>query len=171
VTAQPPKPESLAARLSAPPPQQMLDMPRIDPQGSSSIAPASLPMMSLAPAPQEPVSRPAQTAAAPPPAVQQPAQARPRVGGVVEQATLIRRAPTSYPALARQARVSGTVRVEAVVGTDGKVKSAKAISGPPLLRQAAVDSVKQWTYRPATLNGVPSQTTVSVDLLFSSGGR
>jgi protein TonB len=102
------------------------------------------------------------------PAASQPAS---RVGGVVEQATLLRRTPTSYPALARQARISGTVRVEALIGTDGRVKSAKAISGPPLLRQSAVDSVKQWTYRPAMLNGVPSETTTSVDLLFSPGAR
>jgi TonB family protein len=183
VTAQPPKPESLAARLSAPAPQQLLDMPSIQPQGSAPVAPAALPSALTQvplPAPAEP--RPAQTAARPAQTpASRPAQttasqpaaggAQPRVGGVVEPATLIRRGPTNYPPLARQARISGTVRVEAVIGTDGKVKSAKAVSGPPLLRQAAVESVMGWTYRPATLNGVPSETTTQVDLLFSPGGR
>ncbi len=156
VTLQPPKPQSLAARLSAP--TQMIDLPQISTSGNSALPTSTLPGVALPRVPPP--------SAAPPP--DRPTQA---IGGNVVAAQLIRRAPTTYPALARQARITGTVRVEAVIGTDGRVKSARAVSGPPLLRQSAVDSVKQWVYTPALLNGKPAETTTQVDLLFSGGGR
>jgi len=167
VTAQPPKPFSLAARLTAATPQQLLDLPQISTQ-SSAVPTGALP--GVGPAAALPGAPP------PPPAQQRPAQAgsqsgRLVVGGNVVPAQLIRRAPTVYPPLARQARISGTVRIEAVIGTDGRVKSARAISGPQLLQKAAVDSVRQWVYSPATLNGQPTESTTQVDLLFSPGTR
>ncbi len=154
VTLQPPKPESLAARLSAP--AQMIDLPQISTSGNTAIPASNLPGVALPRVPPP--------SAAPPP--ERPAQA---IGGNVVAAQLIRRAPINYPALARQARITGTVRVEATIGTDGRVKSARAISGPPLLRPAAVDSVRQWVYTPALLNGKPAETTTQVDLLFTGG--
>jgi protein TonB len=69
--------------------------------------------------------------------------------------------------LARQARVAGTVRVEASIGKDGKVKSVRAISGPPLLKRAAEDAVRQWKYQPGMLNGVPTEVTTQVDVGFT----
>lgn len=54
----------------------------------------------------------------------------------------------AYPAAASAARVQGEVRVQAEVDRDGNVASARAISGPPLLRDAAVDAVQRWRYRP-----------------------
>jgi protein TonB len=159
VTAQPPKPESLASRLSAP----VLEMPSLEGQ-STSLPGTAVPTVSTFAAPpptQAPTARPA--------AGQPPAQPAPRVGGVVQEARLLKRDIPVYPPLARQARVSGTVRVEAVIGTDGKVKSARALNGPPLLRQAATDSVKKWLYQPAMLNGQPTEVTTQVDLTFSPG--
>jgi TonB family protein len=55
-----------------------------------------------------------------------------------------------YPVLARQAQIEGAVRVEVVVGEDGHVVSAKAISGHRLLRQEAEENLKTWTFTSGT---------------------
>jgi periplasmic protein TonB len=70
-----------------------------------------------------------------------------------------------YPEAARQSNIHGIVTVSANVDANGKVVSAKALSGPFLLQAAAVDAVKQWKYSPSMLDGkpVPSQVTVSVE--------
>lgn len=168
VTVQPPKPDSLAARLSAPAPS--LEAPQLG--GSSSLPSVSGPVSATpnvaAPPPPTPQAQPNRPAAQPPAAQPAPQQAAAApVGGQAVEARLLKRELPMYPALARQARVSGTVRVELVVGTDGRVKSAKAISGQPLLRQAAVDAVKRWIYSPAMLNGQPTEVTTQADLQFS----
>lgn len=53
-----------------------------------------------------------------------------------------------YPEIARKMHVEGTVKLEAVVDSDGKVKNVIVVSGPPLLKPSAVDAVKQWEYEP-----------------------
>ncbi|MCS7314579.1 MAG: TonB family protein [Bryobacterales bacterium] len=92
-----------------------------------------------------------------------------RVGGQVQEARLIRRREPVYPALARQARIQGVVRLEAVIGPDGRVEKVQAISGPPLLRQAAVDAVKEWVYEPGRLNGRPVSVTTQIEINFTLG--
>jgi len=54
-------------------------------------------------------------------------------------------APT-YPPLARQTRISGTVVAKVSVRNDGKVDQVEILNGHPLLRQAVVDSLRQWTF-------------------------
>ena len=80
-------------------------------------------------------------------------------------ARLIQSVPAQYPAIARQLRVEGAVLLSVNVDAAGNVASVKALSGPPLLRQAAIDAVKRWKYQPATLadQPVPSTETVKVD--------
>jgi TonB family protein len=56
--------------------------------------------------------------------------------------------PFIYPPLARQTRISGTVVVRVVVGTDGNVESAEAVSGHPLLKGAAEDGAKKMKFSP-----------------------
>ncbi len=70
-----------------------------------------------------------------------------------------------YPGAARQADIQGSVTVLATIDENGKVVGARALSGPMLLRQAAVDSVKQWKYSPGLVDGKPahSQATVAVE--------
>ena len=62
----------------------------------------------------------------------------------------------AYPAAASAAGVEGTVKVEAEVDRDGNVASARVISGPPLLRDAAMDAVQRWRYRPWLAAGKPA---------------
>ncbi len=71
-----------------------------------------------------------------------------------------------YPSGAKQAGVQGTVTVSASIDENGKVTSAKAISGPLLLREAAAQSVKQWKYSPGTTGGKPTPAQVTVNVEF-----
>jgi protein TonB len=58
------------------------------------------------------------------------------------------------------------VVVEANIDDRGNVTEAKAIAGPILLRQAALESVKHWKYAPATLDGKPTSSEVKVSVEF-----
>ncbi|BDU77620.1 energy transducer TonB [Mesoterricola sediminis] len=62
--------------------------------------------------------------------------------------------PPPYPALAKIAKIQGTVVVQIVVGPDGIPVSAKAIEGPAQLRQTAENYAMSWKFEPAMLNGV-----------------
>jgi TonB family protein len=72
-----------------------------------------------------------------------------------------------YPEIARSAGVQGTVTIAATVGADGTVRGAKVIRSVPLLDAAALEAVKQWTYKPSTLNGkaVPADLVVNVQFV------
>jgi TonB family protein len=88
-------------------------------------------------------------------------------------AKLIKKVEPVYPADAAAQHISGTVRVYYVIGGDGAVYNAHALSGEglsedPSLRKAAEDAVLQWRYQPATIDGKPIQTNaVTVDITFS----
>jgi protein TonB len=89
-------------------------------------------------------------------------------GGQIQQAELLRRRDPEYPKLARESGAGGIVELTATVGADGHVKAVKVVKGHPLLRQAAVDAVKQWIYRPCMLNGSPVETQTQVLLNFKA---
>jgi TonB family protein len=142
--------ETSAAPAVAPPPAAVKETPK--------------------PAPQPPAPGPPVVDTPPLSATQAPAPPEPlKVGGNVQEAKLIRRTTPVYPPLARQARVTGVVRVEATIGKDGKITRVAAVSGPPLLRQAATDSVRQWIYQPSLLNGQPVEVVTQVDVSFNLG--
>jgi TonB family protein len=90
-----------------------------------------------------------------------------RVGGNVAAQNLINQPPPVYPPLAKTARVQGTVKFEATVGKDGTIQNLHLISGPPLLVQAAMQAVQQWTYRPTLLNGQPVEVITTIDVNFT----
>ncbi len=101
---------------------------------------------------------------APPPPRQ---QSRIRVGGNVTAARVLNRVNPVYPPLARQTRISGTVRLHAIIAKDGTVQQLEVMSGHPLLVQAALDAVRQWRYQPTLLNGEPVEVDTTVDVIFS----
>ena len=90
-----------------------------------------------------------------------------RVGPNVQQMNLVSQARPVYPPSAKAARVQGTVRLETTIGKDGSVVDLKAIGGPPLLIQAAIDAVKQWVYKPTLLNGQPTEVLTEIDVNFT----
>jgi TonB family protein len=66
-----------------------------------------------------------------------------------------------YPAVARQMRVTGTVRLEATVAADGKVRDTKVLGGSPLLVQEATTAVKKWRYEETS-----KETVETVEVIF-----
>src|SRR5204863_116280 len=79
-------------------------------------------------------------------------------------ARLVYSAPAQYPSMARQVRAEGEVIITLDVDTSGNVSAARAVSGPPILRSAALDAVKRWKYQPATLGDKPVVSTEVVKL-------
>jgi protein TonB len=107
----------------------------------------------------------------PPPPVKveekKPTISRIRVGGNVQAAMAIRAPKPSYPPLAKQARIQGVVRLNAIIGKDGTIQDLKAASGHPLLVPAALEAVKQWLYKPTLLNGEPVEVVTVIDVNFT----
>jgi protein TonB len=101
------------------------------------------------------------------PAPPKPVQSRIKVGGNVTAARIVNRTTPMYPPLARQTRISGTVRLHAIIAKDGTVQQLEVLSGHPLLVQAALDAVRQWRYQPTLLNGEPVEVDTTVDVIFS----
>ena len=102
-----------------------------------------------------------------PPPPPPPPQAPVRVGGAIKQPTKLKNVPPVYPPIAQSARVQGVVIIEATIGPDGRVTDTKVLRSIPLLDQAAVDAVKQWTYTPTLLNGVPVPVIMTVTVNFT----
>lgn len=75
--------------------------------------------------------------------------------------------PPVYPQIAKAAHVSGTVVLHTIIAKDGSVKDLKVISGPDFLVGAAMDAVKQWTYRPTLLNGQPVEVDTTITVIFT----
>jgi protein TonB len=92
---------------------------------------------------------------------------RVKVGGRVRPAVVIHSVEPVYPALAQQAHVSGMVELEAVIGTDGRIRDLSVKSGPPLLIRAAVEAVRQWIYAPTLLNEEPVEVIQPIIVRFN----
>jgi protein TonB len=88
------------------------------------------------------------------------------IGGDVKPAKLIKSVPPAYPPMAKTQRVSGNVQIDALIDADGNVGAMKVLSGPALLRDAALQSLKQWKYQPAELDGKPTTMHLTVTLQF-----
>lgn len=80
-------------------------------------------------------------------------------------ANLISSPTPAYPAEASEAKVEGEVTINALVGKDGNVLIARVVSGPPLLREAALKAVEKWQYHPYLVSGKPVTiaTTAIID--------
>jgi len=88
------------------------------------------------------------------------------IGGDVKPAKLIKSVQPVYPAMAKSQHVSGNVQIDALIDADGNVSAMKVLSGPTLLRDAALQSLKQWKYQPAELDGKPTTMHLTVTLQF-----
>ena len=74
--------------------------------------------------------------------------------------------PPPYPAMAKIAKIQGTVVVEIVVGPDGVPVSARALDGPPQLRPTAETYAMQWRFEPAMMNGQPVNAKFKLTMPF-----
>jgi protein TonB len=84
---------------------------------------------------------------------------------------LVHKTAPTYPQIAKQSRVSGTVVIEATISKAGSIENLRVVNGPTMLRQAALDAVKTWRYRPYLLDGQPVEVETTVDVAFTLGGR
>ena len=92
-----------------------------------------------------------------------------RVSSGVAQGQLLARVNPQYPTAARQERVEGTVVLQAVIDKDGSVKKLTVVSGPNMLTKAAMDAVRQWRYKPFTLNGESVEADTQINVNFKLG--
>ena|SRR6185295_11340102 len=103
----------------------------------------------------------------PKPAAQPTPDQRPlRVVSQILQGKAIERVVPSYPELGKKIRLQGDVSVEVIVSPDGRVESARAVSGHPMLASAAVDAARRWRFGPTLLNGVPVRVTGVIVFVF-----
>ena len=90
-----------------------------------------------------------------------------RISSITATSIAIYKPIPVYPALARAARVEGTVVLEATISKSGSIENLRVVSGPAMLRQAALDAVSQWRYRPYLLNGEPVAVETTVNVVFN----
>jgi periplasmic protein TonB len=114
------------------------------------------------PPPPPPAEKPAPKAATP---------QQVKVSGEIEAGMLVHQVQPDYPSIARTGRVEGTVRLQAVIGRDGRVRSLTLISGQPLFVQSAIDAVKQWVYKPTFLNGEAVEVLTEINVNFHMVAR
>lgn len=76
---------------------------------------------------------------------------------------LVNRVDPVYP----ETDAQGTVVLHAIIAPDGTVQQLSVISGPPPLQGAAVDAVRQWTYKPYLLNGEPIEVRTTINVIYT----
>jgi periplasmic protein TonB len=82
------------------------------------------------------------------------------------QGLLIKKVSPVYPQSARQMHIQGTVELQANIGKDGNVNNVKTLKGDTGLARAAIDAVKQWKYKPYTLNNEPVEIQTQITVNF-----
>jgi protein TonB len=93
--------------------------------------------------------------------------ATPHVSSGVMQGMLVYKVIPTYPAVAQAIRASGTVVLQATISRTGAIENLRVVEGPAMLRQTALDAVKQWRYLPYMLNGQPVEVETTVDVQFT----
>jgi protein TonB len=83
---------------------------------------------------------------------------------------LIQKTQPIYPPIAKAARVSGTVIIQATISKAGSIQDLHVVSGPAMLQSAAVDAVRQWRYKPYLLNNEPVEVETTINVIFTLGG-
>jgi len=100
---------------------------------------------------------------APPPTV----NAHPLRLSHISEGSLLHKVQPAYPALARSARIQGTVLLQAVISKQGTIEKLRVLSGHPMLASAAIDAVSQWRYQPYILNNEPVEVETQITVNFS----
>ncbi|MCB0220511.1 MAG: TonB family protein [Chrysiogenetes bacterium] len=149
---------------AAPIAQPYVGVPGGDQNGSRDGVIGAFSTLNPTVAPPKPPELKVEKKPAPPPAPSGPVE----VSKGVQAARLVHRVEPVYPPLAKQAHVSGAVRLRAVIAADGTVESLQVLSGHPLLIRAAADAIQQWRYRPTMLSGraVPVSTEIEVNFVL-----
>ena len=84
-----------------------------------------------------------------------------------ERALLLDQPALVYPANAKGQK--GTVILEVLIGRDGTVQDAKFLQGSLAFARSAIDGVKQWKFKPYTMNGRPVAVETNLTVTFKPG--
>lgn len=123
---------------------------RVDMQPGTPARPAESDLVSGAPSPS----------AAPPASTAEKVQ-------MSSTAEVISHTQPTYPTLARQMKVQGSVVLQALIGRDGLIQDLRVQSGPGILASAAQEAVKQWRFKPYLQNGQPVETQCNITVNFT----
>jgi TonB family protein len=145
-------------------------------EAQAQPAPAAAP--EPAPTPAPPAPAPVQTMqAAKSDAISEPAPAPPTssnappervvVPANVTAASIVTQTRPGYPPQARAKRIQGEVVLHAIIDKEGKVSDVQILSGDDTLAQSAVESVRQWRYKPMLVDGEPKEVDTIVTVTFS----
>jgi periplasmic protein TonB len=104
------------------------------------------------------------------PKVQAAAPKKVNISAGVATGMLIQKTTPIYPPIAKAARVSGTVILQATISKSGTIENLRVVSGPAMLQQSAMDAVRTWRYRPYLLNNEPVEVETTINVIFSLGG-
>ena len=80
---------------------------------------------------------------------------------------LLNKVTPKYPQEAKDARIQGTVVLDAIISKTGAVDSLRVVSGPKELQQSTLDAVRQWAYRPFLLNGAPVEVETTINVMYT----
>lgn len=89
-----------------------------------------------------------------------------RISSIVLQGKAITRVTPPYPVIARQIRLQGEVSVEVMISPEGRVESARVVSGHPMFAPVAKEAALGWRFGPTILNGVPVRVTGVIVFVF-----
>lgn len=103
----------------------------------------------------------------PSPAPEPIAQKIVRVGPGIREPRRVAGGAPEYPVFARNARVQGTVILEAVINDRGTIERVRVLRSVPLLDAAAIAAVRDWRYTPTLLNGVPVSVLMTITINFT----
>jgi len=103
----------------------------------------------------------------PGPSVRPEPSVKARVSRGIMDGLLVGKVLPEYPPIARAADVEGTVVLQAAISKTGTIENLRVVSGPALLRGAAMAAVRQWRYRPYLLNGEPVEVETTVNVQFT----
>ncbi len=99
------------------------------------------------------------------------APATQRVSGGVLQGNATRKVQPPYPALAKAAGAEGSVQVAITVNENGEVTTTEAVSGHPLLKEAALEAAKEWKFKQTELAGKPVKVQGLLTFNFTLDGN
>ena len=97
--------------------------------------------------------------------------ARVNITSGVAAGLLVQKTMPVYPAIAKSAHVAGTVVLHANISKWGTIENLRVVSGPVMLRQAAMNAVSTWRYKPYLFNQQPVEVETEVSVVFSIPGE
>ncbi len=101
-----------------------------------------------------------------PPIVHQASTGPVHLPSTLVQGLLVYKTIPAYPLIAKAAHREGLVILQATISTAGNIENLRVVTGDPMLRQAALDAVSNWRYRPYLLNGQPVEVETTVNVIF-----